>query len=309
MIRFLTEADVQASLTVADAIDAIEGMFEALAAGRAAAEPRQRVLAGGAMLHGMIGAAAYLDRLGWKQYVTTRTGASFLVGLYSASAGELIALIQADRLGQLRTGAVSAVAVRRMTVGRFARLALFGCGWQAESQLEAILQVASVQSVSVYCRDAGRRSAFAEAMQRRLGRRIDAARSPQENAEGADLVVTITTSRQSVVDPPSLAACRLLVAAGSNSRSRIEFPPELCDQATRIVCDHREGCRKEAGELIAAGIDFASVTELAGLDLSAPAQQITGGLQIFKSVGMATADVALATRLLEKTDAGILLPM
>lgn len=296
-MRWIYESDVAELVGIEDALDVVEKLLQATAAKRAECRPRQRVRVPGAMLHGLIGGCEYLNRVGWKQYLTTRGGAQFLVGLYDTQAGQLLSLIEADRLGQLRTGAISGVAVREIHRGEIARLALIGCGWQAESQLEAICHAAPVDTVSVYCRDSQRRAAFCETMRGRTGRAIEAAPDARSAAEGAEVVVCITTSRTPVVQSEWLSECRLLVAAGSNAENRTEFPPALVAEASRVVCDDIPSCRIEAGELIAAAEDwnfnFQDAVSLADYFGPAPPPK-PEGLQIFKSVGIASADVAMA---------------
>lgn len=303
MTRWISEADVAALVGVADAVDAIEKLLRATAEHRAECRPRQRVRVPGAMLHGLIGGCEYLNRVGWKQYLTTRRGAQFLVGLYDTEAGRLLSLTEADRLGQLRTGAITGLAVRQLYCREVSRLALFGCGWQAESQLEAICRANSVAGVSVFCRSPERRQAFAETMGQRTGLKIEAAPDARSAAEGADVVVCITTSSTPVVQSEWLEECRVLVAAGSNAENRTEFPPSLVAQAVRVVCDDIPSCRVEAGELIAAeregSFRFDQAIPLADYfgpmspaAVAPPAAR--DGLQIFKSVGIASADVAMA---------------
>lgn len=297
MTRWISEADVERLVGTEDAVDAVEKLLQATAAHRSECRPRQRVRVPGAMLHGLIGGCEYLNRVGWKQYLTTRGGAQFLVGLYDTEAGRLLSLIEANRLGQLRTGAISALAVRAIHRGEIPRLALIGCGWQAESQLEAICHVAAVGSVSVYCRDPRRRTAFCEMMQGRTGQSLEAAPDARSAAEGAEVVVCITTSRTPVVQSEWLGECRLLVAAGSNAENRTEFPPPLLAEASRVICDDISSCRIEAGELIAASrqgeFRFEQAVSLADYFGVNPPPRVEG-LQVFKSVGIASADVAMA---------------
>ncbi|WP_164103494.1 ornithine cyclodeaminase family protein [Candidatus Laterigemmans baculatus] len=300
MTRWISEAEVASLVGVADAVAVVEELLRATAEGLAECRPRQRVRVPGAMLHGLIGGCAYLNRVGWKQYLTTRQGAQFLVGLYDTEDPQLLALIEADRLGQLRTGAITGLAVRQLYGQPISRLALFGCGWQAESQLEAICHANRVAEASVYCRNPERRQRFAAAMQPRIGCKIEAAPDARSAATGADVVVCITTSSEPVVENAWLEECRLLVAAGSNAENRIEFPPSLVARASQVVCDDIPSCRIEAGELIAAEREgifrFEQAVRLA--DYFAP-QQIAAaeGLRIFKSVGIASADVAMADRI------------
>lgn len=303
MTRWIHEAEVAELVDVDDALDVVEKLLEATAAERAECRPRQRVRVPGAMLHGMIGGCEYLSRVGWKQYLTTRSGAQFLVGLYDTQAGRLVALLEADRLGQLRTGAISALAVRALYQGEIPRLALFGCGWQAESQLEAICRATAVSTVSAYCRNPDKRQAFCQKMQERTGQKVEAAPDARSAAEGAQVVVCITTSRTPVVEREWLGACRLLVAAGSNAEDRTEFPPSLVAAAGRVVCDDIPSCRIEAGELIAAArqgeFRFEKAVPLADFFGRQPPPR-ESGLQIFKSVGIASADVAMADRVYRK---------
>src|SRR5690606_17728163 len=120
---------------------------------------------------------------GWKNYSTTKAGAKFLVGLYQADSGELVALMEADRLGQLRTGAATAVAVGTLADPHAAELGLFGTGHQAETQLEAVVTARSIKHVFVYSRDAERRTWFAERMAKQLGIEVQPVDRPQEAAE------------------------------------------------------------------------------------------------------------------------------
>jgi alanine dehydrogenase len=97
---YLSESDVEQLVDIPLALSAIEEMFAAFARGEAENIPRARSKAPGIIQHSMSAAAGYLGVVGWKNYTTTRSGAKFLVGLLSGASGELLALIEADRLGQ-----------------------------------------------------------------------------------------------------------------------------------------------------------------------------------------------------------------
>ena len=112
---YLTEAEVEGLLDMPSAVAAVEEAFGQLAAGQAANVPRQRAMGRGIVLHSMSAAADYLGLVGWKCYATTKAGAKFLVGLYESQTGSLVALLEADRLGQMRTGATTGVAVRHLS--------------------------------------------------------------------------------------------------------------------------------------------------------------------------------------------------
>ena len=107
---FITEDHVRELLDMPTAIEVVEELFRQLADGRAKNVPRSRVLGGKMMLHTMSGVCEYLQIGGWKAYTTTREKSRFHVGLYDLATGETLAIIEADTLGQLRTGAASGVA-------------------------------------------------------------------------------------------------------------------------------------------------------------------------------------------------------
>src|SRR3990172_8420863 len=112
MTLFLREDDVARLLSIDDVIPAVEGAFREHGEGRAINRPRQRTVTERAVLHVMSGGVPAAGVMGLKAYSSARTGARFLAMLYSTESGELLAVIEANRLGQLRTGAASAVATR-----------------------------------------------------------------------------------------------------------------------------------------------------------------------------------------------------
>ena len=168
-VLHLCEADVERLLDMPTTIEVVDEAFRQLDAGRAHNVPRQRARGKGIVLHSMSAAADYLSLVGWKQYTTTSSGAKFHVGLYEQSTGDLIALIAADRLGQMRTGAVTGIAARLLANPHAEQVGLFGSGWQAESQLEAVATTCAIKRAFVYSRDAQRRSSFAAKMAEQLG--------------------------------------------------------------------------------------------------------------------------------------------
>src|SRR5580698_8602209 len=158
---YLTEVDVQQLVDMPQAIDVVREAFRQLAAGKADNVPRVRARAPGVVLHSLSATAAYLGLVGWKVSTTTRSGAQFLVGLHDAVTGKCEALIEADRLGQLRTGATTAVAAEWLALPRASEIGIFGAGRQARTQLEAVASVRSLSMAYVYSRTAATRQKFA----------------------------------------------------------------------------------------------------------------------------------------------------
>lgn len=301
---YLTEADATRLLDMHLAIDAVEEAFRRLAAGEASNVPRQRAKAPGIVLHSMSAAAPYLGLAGWKCYTTTKQGGRFLVGLYDAQSGELAALIEADRLGQLRTGAVTGVAAEHMAPREAHEAGLFGAGHQAQTQLAALAAVRQLKQVFVYSRDENRRVDFADRMSDELQIEITPVDRPQEAAEDLPMVVAATNSSEPVFDGHWLAEGAFVAAVGSNWLSRAEIDAAVVRRADNIVCDSIEACRHEAGDFIDAVqksiFDWSRAVELADVVAGrAVGRGSAESLTLFKSVGLALEDVALGGKLLE----------
>src|SRR5437764_2007279 len=159
-VLLLSEDDVRQLLTMEMALQAVEEALRKLALDEAVNIPRARSQTDHAMLHVMSGAAKTLGVMGYKAYTTTRKGAHFHVGLYDGKTGALLALIQADHLGQMRTGAASGVATQYMARHDAQELGLFGTGKQARTQLQAICKVRNIRHVHVYSPNEERRRQF-----------------------------------------------------------------------------------------------------------------------------------------------------
>lgn len=304
MALYLTEQDVAELLTMPETIAAIEAVFKAHADGTATNEPRRRVRTAGATLHVMSAAIAGLGPkgglLGLKSYSTTRYGARFHVTLYDATTGELLAFIEADRLGQMRTGAATGVATKYLARKNAETVGLYGTGWQARSQLAAVCAVRPIKSVRVYGRREERRLQFCAEMQEELKLEdISSVDHPEAAAEGADIVITITTSREPVCLGSWLAPGTHINAAGGNSVLRCELDDNAIKRASLIIVDSIDQARIEAGELVTAVekgfLSWERVRELRQVvnkELQGRCNE--SEITIFKSLGLAIEDIAAA---------------
>ncbi|HEY2250034.1 MAG TPA: ornithine cyclodeaminase family protein, partial [Planctomycetaceae bacterium] len=190
---YLTESDVRELLDMEIAIDVVEEAFRQLAGGGAMNVPRARAHAEGIYLHTMSAVAQYLGCAGWKAYTTTSHGAKFHVGLYSTKTAEMTALIEANYLGQLRTGAASAVATECMARRDAKVVGLFGAGKQARTQLKGVCTVRRIELVEVYSRDEERCRQFAELMSEFCNTKVVPSRNPDEVATEKDIVICATS--------------------------------------------------------------------------------------------------------------------
>src|SRR5881275_1271259 len=163
MPLYLSETDVGELLSPADAVEVVESCFRRLAAGSVENRPRYRLALAGGALAVMAAADLELGYAGAKVYAGFRDGARFTVLLYRADSPELVAVLEADKLGQLRTGAASGVAARHLSASGATSLGVIGCGWQAESQVACIrAALPQLERVVAYCRTEQHLRAFCE---------------------------------------------------------------------------------------------------------------------------------------------------
>ena len=301
---FLSESDVSRLLDMRIAIEAVEEAFRQLADRKATNVPRVRAKSAGFVLHTMSAAAEYLGLAGWKCYATTRAGARFHAGFYDTRSAELLAIVEADRLGQLRTAATTAVAIEWMANMDAGELGLFGTGHQAETQLEAAAIARPIKQAFVYGRSQTKRKSFAEKMSQQLGISVVPVDRPHEAAEDLPIVITATSSVDPLFDGNALAEGTLVCAVGSNWLNKAEIDVNVIRRADNIVCDSIEACRAEAGDFVAAlekeVFDWSRAVELSDVvSGNAVGRSTRDSVTLFKSVGLAIEDVALGSKLLD----------
>src|ERR1700694_6128346 len=200
MTMHISEAEVQQVLTMPMALSAVEEISRKQATGEVIVHPRRRFeLPAGGFFHYMAAADFSAGYVAMKQYTFVRGKMRFLVPLYEMATGDLLALIEADYMGQLRTGAASGVATKSLARKNGRVAAIIGTGGQAKTQLEAIATVRKLESARAYGRDAAKREKFCREMSQRLGIPVHPCASPAEAVRGADIVCTATTAAQPVV--------------------------------------------------------------------------------------------------------------
>lgn len=299
MPLYLSESDVEELLSPADAVEAVEACFRRMAAGSVENRPRYRVRLEGGALAVMAASDLELGYAGAKVYAGFRGGARFAVLLFRAAAPELVAVVEADRLGQLRTGAASAVAARHLARRDARSVGLIGCGWQAESQLACIrAALPALERAVVYCRTPERLREFCERHGAEPG---ESHRDPAE----CDVVVTVTTSPDPVLRGEWLQPGALVCAVGANDGRRRELDNVVLERAAFVCCDSLEDARLESADLIepveTGVLDWLEVHELQEVVAgSVPGRQSGEDVVLFKSNGLAAWDVAAAAAVVER---------
>jgi ornithine cyclodeaminase/alanine dehydrogenase-like protein (mu-crystallin family) len=302
MTLHISEAEVRAVLTMPLVVEAVEEISRRQATGEVVVHPRRRFeLPNGGFFHYMAAADFTLGFVAMKQYTYVRGKLRFLVPLYEMATGNLVAMIEADYMGQLRTGAASGVAAKFLARKNSRVAAIIGTGSQARTQLEALAAVRKLESVRVYGRDAARREKFCAEMSERLRLPVQPCASAAEAVRGADIVSTATTSAQPVVSGADLSPGVHINAIGANHAHKRELDDEAVASADIIVVDSVEQSRQEAGDLIIAfhgdEICWTGVKKLSEIVAGkASGRTSDSEVTLFKSNGIASWDLAVAMK-------------
>ncbi len=232
------------------------------------------------------------------------SGLSYLLLLYDERTGDLLAMMDASVLTQMRTGAVSAAFVRRVLPSGVPLVGIFGSGFEARGQLEMIVRSVQVGGTRVYSRDPARREAFAAEMAAHLGVAVEPVGDPQAAAE-APLVVLATRATEPVVDGRWFAPDAVVVSIGSTRPELREVDIETVRRAGRVLVDHAAQAIAESGDIraaLAAGaITEAQIVDVAGvLSGEAPPRDHEDRLVLFKPSGTAAQDLAIGRIVYER---------
>lgn len=297
---WLSDADVERLLSVEDAIPIVETALAQQAAGDAVNRPRAHDITGeGAFLAHMQAALYEQGVFGFKSYSAAGGAYRFFVMLYSMRTGLPLALMQANSLGRIRTGAASGVSVRHMARPDSGVVGLLGSGYQAGAQLQAICAVRPIKAARVFSPNPQRRAEFARRMSAALGIEITAVDDPRAVVDAADILVTITNSREPVFSGDWLRPGMHICAVGGAN----EYATELDDAAIRradiIAVDSVAQAKVECGELLMPAsrglILWGQLTELCQIvGGERPGRRGREDITLFKSLGMAMWDVAAA---------------
>jgi alanine dehydrogenase len=297
MALFLDEQQVTDLLTMEMAIAAVEEALKQHGLGTAINNPRTRVRLPSGQLHMMGAALPTRGVIGYKAYTAFKGHTRFHVMLYSTDTGELLAMLQADRLGQLRTGAASGVASKHMARPEAGSVGIFGTGWQARAQLEAVCAVRQIQGIKAFGRDATRRQTFCTEMSQQLGIAVEPADTPEAVVKGMEIVITATNARAPLFDGNWLEPGAHVNAIGSNALIRREVDDTTVRRSALIVVDSKEQARLECGDLLGALerglIHWGQVRELGDVVAGCiPGRRQASDITLFESHGLAIWDLA-----------------
>jgi len=305
MALLLTEADLRAILNMPLAMELVEESFRRLANGTGVSHPRHRLpLAAKGLMNYMAATDTEGGYVGLKIYTIAPGAVRFLVPLFSGHSGELLALIEANMLGQIRTGAASGVATKFLAREDARIAAIIGTGFQARTQVEAVVLARKLELVRAYGRDPERRETFAKEMTAKTGVRVTAVTSAEEAVRGADIVITATNAQKPVLMGQWLERGTHVNAMGINYPEKAEIDAETVQRADVIAADSVEQAKIEGGDLILAfggnTKRWEEVRELCSIVAGkTPGRTNRDQITLFKSGGIAIEDIVVAGRVYE----------
>lgn len=299
MALVLREQDVRQLLTMPDTVTVLEQAFQALAEQAVANLPRSRIVMANGVLNILAAAAPSLGVLGYKAYTAFREGLRFVVMLYSAQDGRLLAIIESDWLGRMRAGGTSALATRYLARPDAAIVGMIGSGNQAETQLMGVCAVRNVVGVNVYSRTAQTCAMFCESMSRVLEIEVRPVATARQAVESADILITATTASDPVLAGEWLRPGCHINAIGSNWSTKREIDLATLQRSYLIVTDSLEQARAEAGDFIIPAndglFDWAHVYELCDVMAGqGPRRDAPSDITLYKGLGIALEDIATA---------------
>ncbi len=305
MTLLLREADVRALLTMPMALEAVEESLRQQGNGELALHPRRRLkLPDNALLHYMAAGDPVHGFMAMKLYTSVRGVVRFVVPLFRSATGEMAALIEADALGQIRTGAATGIATKYLANANARAAGIIGTGYQARTQLEAVAAVRKLERVRAFGRDTERRAQFCREMSARIGVEAEPVDSGEKAVRGADIVITATSAMKIVLEGPWLSPGVHVNAIGANWAQKRELDNAAVARADEIVVDSIEQAKMEAGDLILAFANDAArwdaVRELGGIVAAKiPGRTAENQITLFKSNGIAAWDLSVAVRVYE----------
>lgn len=298
-----------------DAIEAVQSAFVEHANGRASFPLRSVAWGDSGLLGAMPGSVrgkkaalgAKLVTVFPKNAVLGKHTHNAVIALFSSETGEPLALLDGRYVTEIRTAAASAIASHALARSGFSTVAILGTGVQARAHIEAMCTLKSVESIRVWGRDASKVAELA-AHDSGGGVSIKAAASVEDACRGVDVVCTVTSSADPILDVHHVAPGVHINAVGACTPRARELTAELVGR-TRIVCDSVEGAMTEAGDIVLAIRDGALAPQpdiavlgdvLAG---NAVGRRGADEITLFESLGVAIEDLACAELVYERVKA------
>ena len=307
MSMYIKEKTVQEILDVRTTVDLLEEAMKSLSTGKGFNSPRKRLPTSysGGNLHFMAASWPEKGIAGHKSYVVTKGKATYVVLLYSTEGEGLLAIIEANLLGQIRTGAASGLASKYLANKSSKKLAIIGSGFQALTQIEAINSQFNLEQINVYSKTKENRENFSNKMSKKLNIEVKPFDSSEEATEDCDIISLITNSSIPVITEKQINSGIHINAAGGNSWLRSEISSNALNKFDFVSCDDLEQAKTECKELMEATekgiISWNNVNELSSvIDGKITGRKKSQDITLYESLGIAIQDIAAAKYLYDQ---------
>jgi alanine dehydrogenase len=298
---YISEKEVEQNFDMKTAISAMKDAFYEYFLGNAGADPRNRTISSSAILNTM---PAFINKYkisGLKIYITTKEKTNFVVLIFDNSSGDLIAMIEAKKLGQIRTGAVTALATSLLRP-KADVFTLIESGFQAETQLDGILEIYHPSDIRVFSKDSKHAESFASSMSKKFGVDIKPIRDLKKATLSSDIITCITTAKSPILYQEYMPAEYHLNLAGANNLSSREVDERVLKSSEIVVAEQIDQALKESLEIVdfiktgGKVIDFKDV-------VGNPEAYSRVKKSVFKSMGIGLEDIVSGYYILKKMGA------
>ncbi|MEQ1774788.1 MAG: ornithine cyclodeaminase family protein [Burkholderiales bacterium] len=295
---------LRGTLSMPDVIDLLERAFARETTGGTAVSPKFITDFDSGSMRILFAADHQAGYAAMKAYHSVKgAGTRYVVSLYSLKDGELLALLDGQLITDLRTGACSGVIARKVAIDGPLTVGVIGSGNQAHKQLECLASVYKLDSIAVYSPTAAHREHFAREMSKQLDVPVTPVDSVESAVRGKKVVASASSARtpEPILRGEWLTDCRLLCAVGNTRKQYAEADVQCFRNASLVVVDTLHAL-EEAGELrqaVEAGALPEAKRATLGQIVTSTAKIPEKGLVVFKSVGSALQDLALAARYYE----------
>lgn len=295
MIYTYTDAQVGQAISWRDVLQDLPYAFEALRTGDAAIQARQRIDCGSYKLSGMGAVWESRKVAAYKTYTSVQGQFNFLLNLFDLATGEHH-VMPAGEITRARTAAMTTWVARETVNPGAKKLALFGLGIQGRTHLEALQATLNFQEIAVV--DTADVTSSCALLAAQLGVEVYQT-SPQVAVTGADLVVTITRSKEPVFDGAWLKGGACVCAVGTSLPNGSEIDATTRLRSNRVIVEWKPQSLVEAGEIVQGladqSLDMERIADLAQmLDSKTPWRSAAKDVMLFKAVGVGLSDLVAA---------------
>jgi ornithine cyclodeaminase/alanine dehydrogenase-like protein (mu-crystallin family) len=307
MLRYLSNDDIRALVSADEARDVIRELFVYESIGQAENHPTTELTIPGGFFRIKAGVAYGCKTFGFKAYGGIARASRYLVHVYSLETGQQLGIVDARQLTEIRTGAVSGLGTDLMARKDASVVGMIGTGREAREQILAVSRVRPLRQVRCWSRSEENRANYARDVTEKLGIEANPSATPEECVRDTDIVVTITSAKDPIVDGEWLRDGTFICGVGATTAERRELHGNAVDRCGTIVVEHLPQAQGESGELIDAvergALTWDRVHELKDIvSGKVPARASVDEINLFDTIGVGTEDIAIATFALQKAE-------